>query len=109
MKNGAGPAVWSPDGRTIAFGASVGDSSDSSKRSDVRVITRAVYRGDDQGYFDPADHSHIWTVPAVLGDTPQKAHQVTTRQFDEANPQWTAARPRIYFLPQPLLHDYSPP
>ena len=109
MKNGVGPAVWSPDGRTIAFGASVGDSTDSSKRSDVRVITRAVYRGDDQGYFDPADRSHIWTVPAVLGDTPQKAHQVTTGQFDEGNPQWSADGQRIYCVSQRVVEDYYLP
>ena len=106
MKNGAGPAVWSPDGRTIAFGASVHDSSDSSKKSDVRVITRAAFRGDDEGYFDPTEHDHIWTVPVVLGDTPQKAHEVTTGRFDEGNPQWSADGKRLYFVSQRVVEDY---
>src|SRR6266567_3172684 len=101
----AGPAVWSPDGKTIAFGASVRASSDSNK-SDVRVITRAVYRGDDEGYFDPSEHAHIWTVPVVSGDTPQKARQVTTGEFDEGNPQWSADGQRIYFVSQRVVEDY---
>jgi dipeptidyl aminopeptidase/acylaminoacyl peptidase len=109
MKSGAGPAVWSPDGKTIAFAASVPDSADSTKKSDVRIITRAVYRGDDEGYFDPSEHTHLWTVPSGVGDTPQKAHQVTSGQFDEGNPQWSRDGSRLYFASQRVVEGYYLP
>src|SRR5215470_16545820 len=34
------------------------------RESDVRVITRAVYRQDNEGYIDPKHPAHIWTVRA---------------------------------------------
>jgi dipeptidyl aminopeptidase/acylaminoacyl peptidase len=33
---------------------------ESDRESDVRTITRAVYRIDNQGYNDPEHRSHIW-------------------------------------------------
>jgi len=59
-------AVWSPDGKTIAF-TSTHTPEDLAKqdttgkaKSDVRIITLAEFRADDEGYVDPAEHSHIW-------------------------------------------------
>lgn len=114
MAQGAGPAFWSPDGRTIAFTngatpeeiAQKAKGGEPPKKSDVRVITRAQFRLDDEGYADPAEHDHIWTVPAVAGDKPQSAHQVTSGNFDEALRQWSADGRRIYFVSQRVVEDY---
>src|ERR1051325_7135250 len=38
--------------------------AESEHESDVRVITRAVYRFDNEGYADPKHPGHIWTIPA---------------------------------------------
>src|SRR5437660_9743368 len=75
LPKGAGPAAWSPDGKTIAFTSTTTpedlakqekpDKKDEPK-SDVRVITQAEFRADDEGYVHPGEHGHIWTVPAVL-------------------------------------------
>src|SRR5207244_13323459 len=93
LPKGAGPAAWSPDGKTIAFVTSTtpediakADKPEKKEepKSDVRVITLAEYRADDEGYLDPREHGHVWTVPAAMpGEHPAKAHQVTSGKFDE--------------------------
>src|SRR6266513_587583 len=68
LPKGASPAAWSPDGKTIAFTSTTTPEDLAKKgkseepKSDVRIITQAEFRGDDEGYFDPAEHTHIWTV-----------------------------------------------
>ena len=82
LPRGAGNPIWSPDGKTIAFtntssakdlekpgpaGNPPGDTSDPAaeqarRTSDVRVITRAVYRGNGAGYLDPTRKTTIWTI-----------------------------------------------
>src|SRR5947209_9020064 len=38
--------------------------TESEHESDVRVITRAVYREDNEGYADPKHPAHTWTIQA---------------------------------------------
>src|SRR5437879_9131077 len=116
LPKGASAAVWSPDGKTIAF-MSTTTPEDLAKqdttgkpKSDVRIITLAEFRADDEGYFDPAEHSHIWTVPAGMpGDEPAKARQMTTGAFDENAPQWSRDGARIYFGSDRVPESYYYP
>src|SRR5881396_2419184 len=48
-KSGTGPAAKKAE-------------AESEHESDVRVITRAVYRFDNEGYADPKHPSHVWTI-----------------------------------------------
>src|SRR5262249_19702556 len=70
----------------------------SEHESDVRVITRAVYRQDNEGYIDPKHPAHIWIVSAPRsGEEKVKPRQLTTGRFDEDNAIWSKDGSQIYF------------
>ncbi|MBI1874177.1 MAG: PD40 domain-containing protein, partial [Acidobacteria bacterium] len=127
--NGAGVPVWSPDGNTIAFTTPTGPE-DSKKaqgrgtpegpeggaglepqKSDVKVMTRAVYRANgNPTYVEPDRHAHIWTIPVAdtVSDEPQ-AKQITDGAFDERDIVWAPDGRSIYFVSDRVAESYYLP
>jgi dipeptidyl aminopeptidase/acylaminoacyl peptidase len=119
IPKGAGGLVWSPDGRSIAF-LSTTLSKDFDKKkdkdpkeedeSDVRVIVKASYRGNGEGYYERDRQSHIWTVavPETLTG-PQKAKQITGGDFSESDVVWSRDASKIYFTSERVNESYYEP
>ncbi len=80
---------------------------DPEHESDVRVITRAVYRFNGPGYVDPRHPSHIWVITAPQSsEQAVQPKQLTSGQFQEGNPIWSNDGARIYFTTERVLEPY---
>lgn len=135
LPKGVSSPVWSPDSRNIAFisttspedlarqkrekskAAEREEKDDHSPKdsgatepeheSDVRVITRAIYRFNGAGYIDPKHPQHLWVVAAPQSFE-QKAQpkQLTSGPFEEENPFWSKDGAEIYFTTTRALEPY---
>jgi dipeptidyl aminopeptidase/acylaminoacyl peptidase len=75
--------------------------------SDAHIISRAVYRSNEEGYLDPHRHAYIWVVdaPATSEDL-AKPVQLTSGAFDERECVWSRDHSRLYFLTQRVEEPY---
>ena len=99
----ASPASASKAPETSGASKKAGDEAakkaeaGSEHESDIHVITRAVYREDNEGYADPKHPQHIWIVAAPRNaDEKVQPKQLTFGRFDEGNIVW--AKDKIYFV-----------
>ncbi len=81
--------------------------SDGDHESDIHIITRAVYRDNEEGYLDFKRHEHIWVIEVpTTSDEPAKPLQLTSGDYDEGGIVWTHDGSRIYFLTRRIDEPY---
>jgi dipeptidyl aminopeptidase/acylaminoacyl peptidase len=74
------------------------DSADGDHESDVRVITRSVYRINGGGYLDFKHPQHIWVIAAPQGsEDDAKPKQLTSGKYQEDGIMWSPDSSKIYF------------
>jgi dipeptidyl aminopeptidase/acylaminoacyl peptidase len=74
------------------------DSSDADHESDVRVITRSVYRINGGGYLDFKHPQHIWVIAAPQSsEDDAKPKQLTTGKYQEDGVMWSPDSSKIYY------------
>jgi Tol biopolymer transport system component len=79
-------------------GAAKADSSDADHESDVRVITRSVYRMNGAGYLDFKHPGHIWVIATPQSSEDEvKPKQLTSGKFQEDGIMWAKDSSTIYF------------
>ena len=130
LPRGAGGPQWSPDGKMILFYNSAtpeeiakaarnttapsqpspspaASPAPPERESDVRVITRAVYRANGQGYLDFKHPNHIWVITAPkTGDEKVTPKQLTSGRFDEAGAFWSKDSALVYFESDQIDEPY---
>jgi dipeptidyl aminopeptidase/acylaminoacyl peptidase len=78
--------------------AKAADSADADHESDVRVITRSVYRINGGGYLDYKHPQHIWVMAAPQSsEDDAKPRQFTSGKYQEDGIMWSPDSSKIYF------------
>ena len=82
-------------------------AADAERESDVRVITRAVYRSNGAGYVDAKHPQHLWIVAAPRsGDDKVTPKQLTAGRFEEDNIVWAKDSSQLYFISAHIDEPY---
>ncbi|HEX3558325.1 MAG TPA: S9 family peptidase [Pyrinomonadaceae bacterium] len=133
LPKGAAQPVWSPDGTQLAFlsntspedlarqngprrgaqaananaNTSTNTNANTEHESDVRVITRAVYRSNGGGYLDAKHPAHLWAVRAPRSaDERVTPRQLTRGRFEESDAVWSRDGARLYFATTHIDEPY---
>jgi dipeptidyl aminopeptidase/acylaminoacyl peptidase len=118
LPKGAGSPVWSPDGKSIAFTSTTtaddlkkpDPNAKAERKSDVKVVTRAVYRSNgNPTYVDPDRHSHLWTIAVHANGDKAEAKPITSGDFDERGVQWSPDGSTLYFVSDRVAESYYGP
>ncbi|MBX7186020.1 MAG: S9 family peptidase [Vicinamibacteria bacterium] len=105
LPRGAGAATFSPDGKTIIFTSTTTDEDlklaknppkEPAKESDVKVITRAVYRSNGGGYNDPTRKAQIWAVTLSDGSVTEP-RRLTSDEFGAGAPLYSKDGATLYY------------
>jgi dipeptidyl aminopeptidase/acylaminoacyl peptidase len=85
--------------------------ADAEHETDVKYVTRAVYRSNNSGYLDPKRPAHIWTTTLPASSDEKVApRQITSGKFEEDEFFWSKDGRDIVFATTRLEEpDYEAP
>lgn len=118
LPRGVNSLNWSPDGKWIAFGNSQNaeeiarggkpaPTPADGRESDVRVITRAVYRSDGGGYIDNNHPNHLWVIAAPRSPEDKPIpKQLTSGAYSEGGFVWSRDGSQIYYTTSRTAEPY---
>ena len=120
MEKGVGSPQWAPNGTCIAVLSETPivpepkadkDKKDEAKteehKSDVRIITKAVYRSNGTGYIDTKDAAQLYLFyTAKVGSKPVTPWQVTAGRFSVGEFAWHPSSSNIYYTSEHVDEPY---
>ncbi len=118
IEKGVGSPQWSPNGTCIAVLSETAivpepksDKKDEKKaeehKSDVRIITKAVYRNNGSGYLDTKDASQLYLFyTAKFGPKTVIPWQVTAGRFSVGEFTWHPSSGAIYYTSEHTDEPY---
>jgi dipeptidyl aminopeptidase/acylaminoacyl peptidase len=107
QKSAAAKPRSSASAKATADKSPAATAATDERESDVRVITRAVYRQDNEGYIDTKHPAHIWIVSVPRSaDDKVKPRQLTAGRFDEENAIWSKDGSQLYFTSSRIDEPY---
>ncbi len=118
MEKGVGSPRWSPSGSYLAVVSDTPivpepkiEKKDGAKveehKSDVRIITKAVYRSNGTGYIDGKDESQLYLFKvAEAGAKPVTALQMTAGRFSVSDFAWHPSSSHIYYTSEHVDEPY---
>src|SRR5258708_4856787 len=121
MEKGVGSPQWAPNGTCIAVLSETpivpepktekSDKKDATTaeehKSDVRIITKAVYRNNGSGYIDTKDAEQLYLFYAAkIGSKPVTPWQVTAGRFSVGEFAWHPSSSNIYYTSEHVDEPY---
>ena len=113
LPKGAGSPQWSPDGKAILVTSSTPQdpaaakadaakmshlTGDDAHVSDIKIVDRATWRSNGEGYLDPTFVSHLYLVYLPTADgTQAAAWQLTSGRFGVQDPVWSPNSKWIFY------------
>jgi dipeptidyl aminopeptidase/acylaminoacyl peptidase len=94
----ASPSPAKEGDKKTADDAAKKAEAEAERESDVQVVTRAVYRSNNEGFLDFKRPQHFWIVQAPRNaDEKVQPKQLTSGRFDEDSAVWSKDSTQIYF------------
>ncbi|MEI9979280.1 MAG: S9 family peptidase [Edaphobacter sp.] len=122
LEKGASSPLWSPNGSCIAAMSETAIVPEPKKdaeekkegakvaeehKSDVRIITKAVYRMNGAGFLDTKDVSQLYLFyVAKMGAKPVTPWQVTAGRFGVSDVVWSPSSNDIYYTAEHTDEPY---
>jgi dipeptidyl aminopeptidase/acylaminoacyl peptidase len=118
MEKGVSSPQWSPNGSYLAALSETpivpepkGEKKEGAKgeehKSDVRIITKAVYRNNGSGYLDTKDVEQMYLFRvAEVGAKPVTALQITAGRFPVDGFVWHPSSSQIYYTSEHVDEPY---